>query len=109
MSVLASVGWKATVLVLAAAGPVTTRPDPNGLPGGATAQRLLNGLTFYGLLACVAALVIGGATWFTANRAGNYTASFGGKVAVLGGVIGALVIGGAAALVNFFYGAGSGI
>jgi hypothetical protein len=54
-------------------------------------------------------LVIGGATWFTASRAGNYSASFGGKTAVLGGVIGALVIGGASALVNFFYGAGSGV
>src|SRR5687768_2384794 len=108
MSVLVSVHAQVSALAVAA-GPISTTPDPGGLPGGATAQRFLNGLTFYGLLACVGALVIGGATWLTASRAGNYTASFGGKTAVLGGVIGALVIGGAAALVNFFYGAGSAI
>ena len=82
-------------------------PDPSGLPGGAALQKLLDGLVFVGLLACVAAIVVGGATWFVGAQAGNFTASMGGRRAVLAGMVGALVIGAAGALVNFFFTAGS--
>ncbi len=88
---------------------VSTRPDPNGLPGGAALQKLLNGLVFLGLLGCVAAVVAGGATWFAGAQAGNFTASVGGRRAVLAGMVGALVIGAAAAIVNFFFDAGSAV
>ena len=88
---------------------VSTRPDPSGLPGGAALQKLLNGLVFLGLLGCVAAVVAGGATWFAGSQAGNFTASMGGRRAVLAGMIGALVIGAAAAIVNFFFAAGSAV
>lgn len=91
-----------THLVLA----VSTVPDPSGLPGGAALQKMLNGLVFLGLIACVAAVVLGGATWFVGSQAGNYNASLGGRRAVVGGIVGALVIGASAAIVNFFYAAG---
>ena len=86
---------------------VSVRPDPNGLPGGAALQKLLNGLVFIGILGCVAAVVAGGATWFVGSQAGNFSASMGGRRAVLAGMVGALVIGASAALVNFFFDAGS--
>lgn len=88
---------------------VSTHPDPSGLPGGSTLQHLLNGLVFVGLLSCVAAVVVGGATWFMGSQAGNFTAAIGGRRAVLAGMVGALVIGAAAAIVNFFFTAGSGV
>lgn len=88
---------------------VSTRPDPTGLPGGAALQKLLNGLVFLGLLGCVAAVVAGGATWFVGSQAGNFAASMGGRRAVLAGMVGALVIGAAAAIVNFFFDAGSAV
>ena len=88
---------------------VSTRPDPSGLPGGTALQHLLNGLVFVGLLSCVAAVVVGGATWFVGAQAGNFTASIGGRRAVLAGMVGALVIGAAAAIVNFFFSAGSAV
>lgn len=88
------------------ANDVSNRPDPSGLPGGPVLQHLLNGLTFFGLLACVAAVVIGGATWFVGAQAGNYGATHGGRRAVLSGIAGAMVIGAAAAIVNFFFAAG---
>jgi Family of unknown function (DUF6112) len=88
---------------------VSVRPDPNGLPGGPALQKLLNGLVFVGLLGCVAAVVAGGATWFVGAQAGNFNASMGGRRAVLAGAVGALVIGAAAALVNFFFSAGSAV
>jgi len=85
---------------------VSTRPDPRGLPGGPALQRLLNGLVFMGLFACAAAVVAGGATWFVGAQANNFTASMGGRRAVLAGMVGALVIGAAAGIVNFFFAAG---
>jgi len=88
---------------------VSTHPDPSGLPGGSTLQHLLDGLVFVGLLSCVAGVVVGGATWFLGAQAGNFTASVGGRRAVLAGMVGALVIGAAAAIVNFFFTAGSGV
>jgi hypothetical protein len=88
---------------------VSTHPDPSGLPGGTALQHLLNGLVFVGLLSCVAGVVIGGATWFVGSQGGNFTAAIGGRRAVLAGIVGALVIGAAAAIVNFFFSAGSAV
>lgn len=88
---------------------VSTHPDPTGLPGGAALQDLLNGLVFVGLLSCAAAVVVGGATWFVGSQAGNFAAAIGGRRAVLAGMVGALVIGAAAAIVNFFFSAGSAV
>jgi hypothetical protein len=85
---------------------VTAVPDPTGLPGGAAMQRLLNGGVFLGLLLCAGAVVLGGATWIAGSRTGNYSAGYSGRTACLAGVLGALVIGAAAALVNFFYAVG---
>jgi len=85
---------------------ITPHPDPSGLPGGAALQKLLDGLIFVGLLACVATVVVGGATWFIGSQGGNFTASMGGRRAVIAGIIGALVIGASAAIVNFFFAAG---
>lgn len=100
-----------TLIPLAASvtAGVSTRPDPSGLPGGAALKHLLNGLVFVGLLSCVVAVVIGGATWFVGSQAGNFTAAIGGRRAVLAGMVGALVIGAAAAIVNFFFSAGSAV
>jgi hypothetical protein len=91
------------------AAQVHTTVDPGGLPGGRVLRRMLNGLMYVGLLGCAAAVVVGGATWWLASHGGNYGAAFGGRKAVLAGLAGALVIGGAAGLVNFFYAAGKGV
>lgn len=106
-----SVVWRSltTGPVAALLADVSTRPDARGLPGGAALQKLLNGMVFLGLLSCVAAVVVGGATWFVASQAGNFAASLGGRRAVLAGMIGALVIGAAATVVNFFFAAGSAV
>lgn len=101
------VGATAMARMVHAVGTVGATPDPSGLPGGAALQKLLDGLVFVGLLACVAAVVVGGATWFVGAQAGNFSASMGGRRAVLAGMVGALVIGAAGALVNFFFAAGN--
>ena len=64
---------------------VSTVPDPSGLPGGAALQKMVNGLVFLGLIGCLAAVVVGGATWFLGSLAGNHNASLVGRRAATGG------------------------
>ena len=88
---------------------IDVSPDAGALPGTSQLQALVNGLAFWGLLACVAVLLAGAAMWAGGSRASNYGAVANGKNMVFGGVIGAALIGGAAAIVNFFYNVGQGV
>jgi hypothetical protein len=87
---------------------VDLRPDPSALPGTAQLQSLVNGLAFWALIACLGAIAIGGGMWAFGGRANNYNAVGNGKTLVAGGAIGAALVGGAAAIVNFFVSVGSG-
>ncbi len=88
---------------------VSVRPDGGALPGTAQLQSLVNGLAFWGLLACVAVLLAGGAFWAGGSKSSNFSAVANGKNMVFGGAVGAALIGGAAAIVNFFYSVGQGV
>jgi hypothetical protein len=88
---------------------VSVNPDGGALPGTPQLQSLVNGLAFWGLLACVAVLLAGAAFWAGGSRASNYGAVANGKNMVFSGAVGAALIGGAAAIVNFFYGVGQGV
>ena len=88
---------------------VTVRPDGGALPGTAQLQSLVNGLAFWGLLACLGVLLAGGAFWAGGSKSSNFGAVANGKNMVFGGAIGAALIGGAAAIVNFFYSVGQGV
>lgn len=88
---------------------VTVNPDPSALPGTAQIQSLVNGVAFWGLLACVGIVLAGAAFWAGGSRASNYGAVANGKTMVFGGAVGAALIGGAAAIVNFFYSVGQGV
>jgi hypothetical protein len=98
---------KLQLIEFVAAVTVKVNPDTGGLPGGAAAQKLLNGAAAFGLLACVGAVIIGGAQWGIASRSNNHSQVDDGKSRMLKGVAGAFGIGAAAALVNFFFSAGS--
>ncbi|OZB80082.1 MAG: hypothetical protein B7X41_18490 [Microbacterium sp. 14-71-5] len=77
-------------------------PNDNGLPGLAVARQLVGALLTWGLVACVAGLVISVITWAVARQQGNYGYASGAKTGVLVSVGGALLIGGANAIVAFF-------
>ena len=82
-------------------------PQPNSnLPGTAQLTQLVGGLTTWVLLACVVAVLAGAATWGFGSRSGHFGSAQQGRLMVLGGVVGALVAGSAAALVNFGFGLG---
>ncbi len=88
---------------------VKVNPDGGALPGTQQLQTLIDGLAFWALLGCLAVLLIGAAFWAGGNRSSNYGAVANGKSMVLGGAIGAALIGGAAAIVNFFHSVGQGV
>lgn len=88
---------------------VSTPIDKNGLPGGEALAKLVGGLMYLGLLACVGAVIAGAAAWAWSAHSGNYQAAYAGRKAVLGGFFGALLIGAAAAIVEFAFNAGGSV
>ena len=67
----------------------------------------LNGLTLAGLLFAAGTIVVGGATWaLAANKAHTQGVTWG-RFMVIGGFVGAIVIGAAVAIVNAGFRLGS--
>ena len=85
------------------------KPNNNGLPGLTVLQQMVGALLTWGLLACVAGLVISVIMWALAHHQGNYSQVSSGKTGVLVSAGGALLIGGANAIVGFFSTLGAGI
>lgn len=81
-------------------------PDAGALPGSPTLQSLINGIGWWGLLAALAGLVIGAATWALGSHTNNYQHASSGRRAVLVSGAAALVIGAAPAILNFLYTSG---
>lgn len=92
-----------------AAAKVQIDPSDGGLPGIASFQKLLNGAAKYAMLACVGAFLIGAAQWGWGSRSQNYSQAADGKERMLKSVAGAFAIGAVAAVINFFYIAGTGV
>ncbi len=96
-----------TVLVFAQR--VTLNPDPDKLPGGGVLQNLTNGLAGFALIFCLIGLVLSAGLWALGSNSNNYQQTFIGKRGLAVCAIASLLIGGAAAIINFFYGAGTGV
>jgi len=92
-----------------AAYKVSVNPDSSSLPGGAAAQKLLNGAAGFGLLGCVGAVIWGAALWGLGTRSNNYAQADDGKAKMLKGAGGAFGVGAAAAVINFFFNAGTAV
>ena len=88
---------------------VNLNPDPNKLPGGKVLQSLTDGIAGFSLVVCLIGLVVGAAMWGLGSTSSNYQQTFIGKRACAVSALAALLIGGAAAIINFFYGAGQKI
>lgn len=84
-------------------------PTAGGLPGTDQAERLLDGLAFYGLLFCVVGVVLSAGLWAIGSFSSNYTQSVNGKKGFLICAGAALAIGAASALVNWFATLGQGV
>jgi hypothetical protein len=95
------------LLGAAPVGPVGPVSPNQSLPGSAEIASLINGGAGWALLACVAAMVVGGGIWAWAQKAGAFQRIHVAQLFVLGGMIGSLVVGAASVLVNFGYSAGA--
>jgi hypothetical protein len=95
--------------LFAAASKVTVNPESSALPGLDAIHKLVNGLAALGLLACVAAFVVGAGQVGFGNHSNNYSQAADGKERMLKSLGGAFAIGAVAAVINFFYNAGSGV
>ncbi|MCA0328466.1 MAG: DUF6112 family protein [Actinobacteria bacterium] len=93
---------------LLAADPGVT-PNNGGLPGLSVLKQIVGALLTWGLVACVAALVVSVIIWALGHHGGNYSQTTSGKTGVLVSAGGAVLIGGANAIVAFFSGLGAGI
>ena len=88
---------------------VDLNPNPSALPGFGTLQSLTNAVAAFGLLLCLLAAIIGAISWAFGASSSNAVTASAGKKAVGGAIAGAVIIGAAATLVNFFYNTGHGI
>ena len=93
---------------LLAADPGIT-PNEDGLPGLPVVRSIVGALLTWGLVACVAGLVVSVIVWALAHQQGNYQYAQGGKSGVVVSAGGALLIGAANAIVGFFAGLGAGV
>lgn len=96
-------------LLLPRADNPGVQPNSNGLPGLDVLRKMVGALLTWGLLACVAGLVISVILWALAHHQGNYSQVSSGKTGVLVSAGGALLVGGANAIVGFFSTLGAGI
>lgn len=101
--------WTAYLSAQLPAGDPGITPNESGLPGLAVVRQIVGALLTWGLVACVAGLVISVIAWAVARQQGNYGYASGAKTGVLVSVGGALLIGGANAIVAFFSGLGGQI
>ena len=88
---------------------VDLNPDPDRLPGGDVLQSLTNGIAGFALVFCLIGLVVGAGLWALGSNSSNYQQTFVGKRAFAVCAVAALLIGAAAAIINFFYGAGQNV
>ena len=95
-------------LLVWAANPGIT-PNESGLPGLPVVRQIVGALLTWGLVACVAGLVLSVIAWAVARQQGNYGYASGAKTGVLVSIGGALLIGGANAIIAFFSGLGGQI
>jgi len=96
----------AVTTLLPAEDPGVTS-NTTGLPGLAQLREIVGALLTFGLVACVAALVIAAIVWGLGSNSSNPHLAGRGKTGVVVAAGAALLIGAANAIVTFFSGVGS--
>jgi Family of unknown function (DUF6112) len=85
---------------------VSIKPNPHGLPGSGSIEKLIDGLAFFALLACAAGMLLGAALYAFGSRSNNYSQAANGRAMMLYAALGAFVAGATPAIINFFQQAG---
>jgi hypothetical protein len=93
-------------LIRLAAGDTPTFTPTGGAPGSGAVQKLLDWGGWFALAASLGGLIIGAGMWAHSSSSGSYGGVHKGKQYVLGGAIGALVLGVAPILLSTLYSTG---
>lgn len=88
---------------------VVLNPDADNLPGGEVLQNLTDGIAGFALIFCLIGLVVSAGLWALGSNSNNFQQTVVGKRGLMVCSLGAILIGAAAAIVNFFYGAGQNV
>lgn len=88
---------------------VVLNPDVDNLPGGEVLQNLTDGIAGFAMIACLAGLVLCAGLWALGNSSNNLQQTVVGKKGTIVCFTAAALIGAAAELINFFYGAGQNV
>lgn len=96
------------VILASGTNPGVT-PNTDGLPGLEQIKSVVGALSTWGLVACVAAVFVGAGLMAFGRLSSRPGASDGGKTTLLAATGGAVLIGGANAIVAFFAALGSQI
>jgi len=95
------------LLILAPTLGVTVPPpSPDKLPGSTELSNLVAGVEYLALLILVGAMAWNATTWAVGHQAGNAWHVQSGKEGLLKAVGGAILVGAASGLVNYFWGIG---
>jgi len=101
--------WSGRLAGFGAFAAIAIKPDPTALPGGGEAQKLINGATYFVLLACVAGALLGLGQWALGSRTSNYSQADSGKSKVVACIVAAFLTGALSAIINFFVSAGGAV
>src|SRR4029450_8073805 len=94
------------LLRMIVAQQVNFTPDFDAIPGAGPVQQLINGIGAFALLLALVGIIIGGAMWGGGSLSSTYHQAAVGKRATLYSVVGAIIVGAAAALVNWAFSLG---
>ena len=98
------------VLQVAQSTGINIDPGASGLlPGESVLTNLASGIAHWALIASILGVVIGGVTWAFGHFSHNYQQSYNGRKGVLVSGLAALLIGGAQAIIGFFFSAGQSV
>jgi MFS family permease len=90
----------AAVTVLSPPADVNMTPDASQLPGYPLLKDLTNGIGGWALVAAMLGIVIGAIMWAFGHYSQNYQQALNGRRGVLVSGLAALLIGGAAPIIN---------
>jgi hypothetical protein len=82
-------------------------PNPAALPIFGTLQSFIDAIGWLAIMLCLAAIVVGAIRWAFGSGSSNPAAAAGGKNMVIGGAIGAAVVGAASQLIHIAYNTGA--
>ena len=88
---------------------INLTPDPQALPGGSTLQAIANGVMSLALIVTGIGFLVSAAIWGLSGPSGNFQYASIGRRGVGASVIAALLIGAAAAIINFFFKTGQAL